>query len=892
MGLYKGGGLRGAEARRVRRNLRLTRWSLWAETVARAFWPAFVVICAVGVMALFGWFAAFGPEVHRVLLGLGVAAMAAALIYGGTRIRRPDELSVRDRLDKGDRRRPLATLDDELAVGQGTAQTESVWRAHRLRAADAAAKLKAGLPEPNLAPRDRWALRLVAPVLLIAGLIAVGGDWAGRVAAITDPAPVAGAADPTASTRVAMAEAWATPPAYTGLSTIYLDAETASRTAAARPEDAPASEDADEAGAAPQGIRIPQGSEITIRVTDVDALPVMEGGEVIGLGEFQSLGGGLAEANGILSGSGTVTIRTSDDVLAAWPIDMIPDNAPEIELNGRPSVTVTRSLDVQFRASDDYGVAAAWAEIAPEGHDPENAKGLPLPVIKFGLPLPITGDTRVVEDGSIRDLTAHPWAGAEVDLVLQAEDGAAQVTATTPHRMVLPERRFSHPVARALVEQRRELALDYGQAGRVLDVLQAVMRRPHEIFDNSGAYLASRIAVRRLVGGIAEDDVAGVAPEVIEMLWLAALGLEDGDLSGALERLRQAQEALRQALENGSEEDIRRAMEDLRAALNEYLQQLAQQQQRNPQQQGQMDPSQQLSQQDLNEMLDRLQQQAESGLRDEARQMLSELNRMLENLQAAQQGQQQQGQGQQAMQELQEMIQRQRDLSDRTFDEMRQRRREQQLGQPSQQQGQQPGQQGRQQPGFGEGQGRGDEHGQQGQRQGEGRGEGQMPGQQPGPGGLASEQDALRQQLEQLGRGLGSEDAARALEEAARAMGEARDDLQQGAAGDAVRDQMEALDRLNEGAEALAQEMQNGQGETQAQGDRRGEGEGRDNSRNDPFDRPTSSFGALDGRSTRVPDQGLIDRARELMQELRRRAAEPARPQLELDYLDRLMERF
>ena len=61
---------------------------------------------------------------------------------------------------------------------------------------------------------------------------------------------------------------------------------------------------------------------------------------------------------------------------------------------------------------------------------------------------------------------------------------------------------------------------------------------------------------------------------------------------------------------------------------------------------------------------------------------------------------------------------------------------------------------------------------------------------------------------------------------------------------------------------------------------------------NDPFDRPTSSFGALDGRSTKVPDQELIDRARELMEELRRRSSEPSRPALELDYLDRLMDRF
>ncbi len=242
------------------------------------------------------------------------------------------------------------------------------------------------------------------------------------------------------------------------------------------------------------------------------------------------------------------------------------------------------------------------------------------------------------------------------------------------------------------------------------------------------------------------------------------------------------------------------------------------------------------------------------------------------------------------------MIQQQRDLSDRTFDELRQRRREQQLGQGQQgQRGQQPGQQGQQQPGWGEGQGRGDEHGQQGQgRQGDrGRGQGSQQG-QSGQGGLAGEQEALRRQLEELSHGLGNggEAARRALEEAARSMGEAGSNLQAGANSDAVRNQMDALERLNEGADALAQEMQQGQGDAQASGNREGRGQGRDQSRNDPFDRPTSSYGALDGRSTKVPDQAQADRARELMRELRRRAAEASRPRIELDYFERLLDQF
>jgi uncharacterized protein (TIGR02302 family) len=675
--------------------------------------------------------------------------------------------------------------------------------------------------------------------------------------------------------RVAMAEAWATPPAYTGLGTVYLTREEGEADAAAP-------------------VRLPQGSEITIRITDAGGEPVLQGGGIAGIDGFSTLGGGLAEARGILAGSGELAVSGPDGELARWPIEMIPDAPPTIAVDGVPVPTVTRALDIGFTAGDDYGVVSAWAELAPEDHDPEGARGLPLPVISFGLPLPITGDTMQVADHAIRDLTSHPWAGAEVVLRLFAEDGAGQVTATEPLTVVIPDRTFSHPMAAALVEQRRDLALDYAGAFRVLDVLQAITRRPQDIFEDSGIYLTVRSAIRRLAHGVGSYTVPDVAPNVAELLWTAALALEDGDLSSALERLRTAQEQLREALESGSEEDIRRAMDELRAALDQYLQQLAQSQMNQPPDPNAppFDPDQMLSQQDLQDMLDQMQRQAESGLRDQAREMLSQLQQMLENLQAAQ-GQAQQGQGQQAMQQLQEMIMRQRDLSDRTFDELRQRRREQQLGQG--QPGQQ-GQQGQRQPGWGEGQGRGDEHGQfgEGLQSEEGRGEGSQRG-RPGQGGLAAEQEDLRRQLDELSRGLGGggDAARRALEDAARAMGDARDDLQAGANSDAVRDQMDALDRMNEGAEALAQEMQRqGQGEAQAQGNRPGRGQGRDQLSNDPFDRPTSAYGPLDGRSTKVPDQALIDRARELMRELRRRAAEASRPQLELDYFERLLERF
>ncbi|MEL7471354.1 MAG: TIGR02302 family protein [Pseudomonadota bacterium] len=879
MSIFTDGGLRGNEMRVLQRQRKLTRWALLAERIARAGWPTLVVICLGFSLALLGVFNAFGPLGHRIALGVLGLAIAAALILSGMRFRQPDAEAVDARLDEEDPRRPLATLREDLVVGQGDQASESIWKVHIDRAKAAAVALRARMPDLRLAQFDTWALRLAAPALLVAALIASGGDITSRVADAANPAPLKEVPGSAFAERDPFIEAWATPPAYTGLSIVYLDNLT--QTASA------------DGAVAAEPVLLPEGSDLIIRVTDADALPVLSGGEAAGLGDFTMLGGGLAEVQGVVSSSGELVVTLGEEELGRWAIEMLPDHEPEIEVVGEPGPTVTRALELAYSASDDYGISSAWAEIAPEDHDPENAKGLPLDVINFGLPLPITGDLREVEDLAIRDFTAHPWAGAKLMLELKAEDGAGQIGTTEPREITLPARIFNNPLAKALVEQRRELALDYGEATRVLDVLQAVTRRPDEIFDDMSIYLPVRIAIRRLAGSIGTETVPDAAPDVIEFLWQAALALEDGDLSNALERLRQAQEALREALETGSEEDIRRAMEEMRAAMNDYLQQLAQQAQRDPNAQAQQQqmPNQQMTQQDLNDMLDQMMEQAEQGLRDQAREMLSQLQQMLENMQAMQGQQQQMGPGEQAMQELQEMIQRQRDLSDQTFDELRQRRREQQLGRAPQQG------EGQEEPGFGDGQGRGDEHGQGGQQGGEGeRGEGMQPGEmqggQGGGGNLADQQEALRRQLEALSRGVGSDDAARALDEAARSMGDARDDLQQGSNSDAVRDQMDALDQMNEGAQALAEQMRNGQGQTEAQGQRRGRGQASDNETLDPFERPSSSYGALDGRSTKVPDKSLLERGRELMQELRRRAADPSRPKLELDYLDRLMDRF
>jgi hypothetical protein len=65
-----------------------------------------------------------------------------------------------------------------------------------------------------------------------------------------------------------------------------------------------------------------------------------------------------------------------------------------------------------------------------------------------------------------------------------------------------------------------------------------------------------------------------------------------------------------------------------------------------------------------------------------------------------------------------------------------------------------------------------------------------------------------------------------------------------------------------------------------------------DRSDRDPFGRPLSSGGSYDRGDVKIPDQNILQKSREILDELRRRAGDRSRPEIELDYIDRLLKRF
>ena len=268
-------------------------------------------------------------------------------------------------------------------------------------------------------------------------------------------------------------------------------------------------------------------------------------------------------------------------------------------------------------------------------------------------------------------------------------------------------------------------------------------------------------------------------------------------------------------------------------------------------------------------MIDRLEQMARSGARDAARRMLQDLQEMLENLQMARPGQQMDDGDDDmmsALDELGDLIRKQQQLRDRTFQQGQDQRRDRQRGQR--------GQQG--------------QEGQQGDQMGELRGNQQA---------LRDQLNKLMQELRKKGFGQqGSQQGQGEMDQLGRAgeaMGDAEGQLGDGNADGAVDSQGRALEALRRGAQNLAQSMQqqgmlgpgpNGQpgrlGLPRAQQD------------TDPLGRPLRGRDYGDDTTVKVPGEIDVQRARRILEELRRRFGENFRPQLELDYIERLLRDF
>jgi uncharacterized protein (TIGR02302 family) len=772
-------------------------------------------------------------------LGLGLfLILALAALSPLLRFRWPGRPEALARLDRGTgiRHRPATTLTDTLTNQDPVAL--ALWHAQRERTLASIKRIRAGLPSPRLAIHDPWALRALIVVLMVATYIAAGDERPVRVAAAFDWNGVFAAAN----VRV---DAWVTPPLYTGKPPIILSA---ANKEAALPATGP--------------LAVPAGSTLIVRSSG-GALDVVAGGGVSEAAPTEQAPKGTSEKHFTITSDGTVHVRAPSGQ-PQWRFTATPDRPPTIALAKDPERQARGSLQLSYKIEDDYGVTEARARFAARGvAGAVQARPLFDPP-QFSLVLPNVR-TRNGVGQTVKDLSEDPYAGADVTLTLAAKDEAGNEGRSEPFDMRLPERLFTKPLARALIEQRRILALDANQHSKVADALGALLIAPELFMPEAGQYLGLRSVAQQLE--MARTDDAD--REVVASMWALAVTIEDGNITDVDKALRAAQDALKEALERGaSDEEIKKLTQDLRAALDNFLRQLAEQLRNNPQALARpLDPNAKvMRQQDLNNMLDRLERLSRSGDKDAAKQLLDQLQQMLEGLQLAQPGQQGDGDMEQALNELGDMIRKQQQLRDKTFKQGQDSRRDRQRGK---------------------------------------QGDQAMGDLQQDQQGLRDRLKKLQEELAKRGMGPGQRgqqgqdgdpqagDDEDGLGQADNAMGDASGKLGEGNADGAVDSQGKALDALRKGAQNLAEAMQqrDGEGQGDGPGNRAGRQQG-SNSPSDPLGRPLHGRDFGDDLTVKIPGEIDVQRVRRILEELRRRLADPQRPQIELDYIERLLKDY
>ena len=818
------------------RKLWLARAALAFERLYPAIFPTLVVVAFFAILSLFDVWQFLPVWLH----GAALSVFAIAILYGVYRARGafvwPTRSAGLARLeaDSAARHQPLRVLEDRLPEGWTDPLADTLWQRHRERVLAALDKIRLAPPRSAMPRVDPWAARALVLLLLVVGVVEARGDFGARLLRAVSPGTATATVLPVDVTM------WVTPPTYTRRPPLTIE-----QTRRA------------------ERLDVPVGSEAVVQLHNLapsgKPRPEVRFNGVVQ--ELANLGDRSGEARLTLETAGLLEVLPpSGEPLAHWQVLVLPDMPPSISFTEPPRATHRRVLEVGYRATDDYGVRRVAMDFALVDR-PSEADSVVLAE-------PARAPQELAST-AYNDLTAHPLAGLEVELQLVAIDGMGQEGRSEAVRMVLPERHFEHPLARAVVAERRRLVREPQERNEVIDRLERMAETDLAAQAGTAIQLGLSIAASRL----RQSADAEERRSVVDLLWELALMIEEGTLSVAERSLREIQDALQRALEEGaSDAELQALMDELREAMDRYLDELTQQAleqwQNRPQDMPMqpIDPSQMVDRQQLQEMLDRAEEMMQGGARDQAQAMLEQLQQMLENLQAGM-PQMQPHPGEQALSDLQRMIELQQNLLDRSH--------QMQQGQAGD-----------------EGQaGRGGQDGEEGQMGQDGQG---MQG-QSGTGQAAAEQDALRRALGELMRRMGESgmDLPRSLGQAEMQMRGARDALGDGQPGQAVGPQGDAIDLMQQGGQAmldqLREEMANqpGGGEGFGPPSMAGQRDGRD-----PLGRAMRNEGGWDSEGTEVPREHDLGRARDVLEELYRRSRDLGRPQQELDYIDRLLERF
>ncbi|WP_440957998.1 DUF4175 domain-containing protein [Oceanicaulis sp. LC35] len=827
---------------------------LWERAAPVLIGPALVLGLYLA-LALFGVFERLGDPWRLISLAVTLGAGAAWIRYKLPAFHAPTQVEIERRVedDSGLKDRPFEALRDAPASGD-----PQLWSAHIERMKARLARARARRPKAAWARLDPYGARVSLVIVLIAGGF-LAGELAGpRLGDAFAPRLLAGGG------QDARVDLWVEAPQYTGRPALFLrDRRTA---------------------------EIPEGSTLYARIAGLNRAPSISGAPF----ETETLSEGVQLARITPQADGVISLRAGR-LRESVDFTLIEDTPPHLTFAAEPEGDAQGRLKLEFVAEDDYGLETIWLEYARAPEDESQ------PATGFQSYEITPGQIRASDDGlnlAEIDLSRSPLAGERVVIRLSGLDGAGQRGESGEMTITLPQRVFLDPLARSVASERRRFlqvsnsydAMPDGpprerpflddqpqrrlerapdEVQRLAMALNAVSDAPSAYFDDAIVWMGLRTALMEVRRARELDELDHMESD----LWDIALRAELGSLADAEAALAAAERALADALARGADQiEISALMDAFEQAMQRYMQLLA----REAAEAGRFSGGGGggMSADMIEQLLEALREATELGDTEGSRQALAMLAELLRNMQVTLGQGDGDGEGEsaaaqamrEALEELSDAINEQRGLMEDTFNAQREQENGQQ-GQSGRDPLSDPLAPGDPEYGLGEE----GEDSQSFERQDGASGRGLQDLAEPQenlPGGLDGIEEAMP------GSEAG-EDARQALQDARRAMEDAARALREGDGEDALARQDEALAGLRSAAqsaaEALEQELNQGQ-----------DGEG-----NDPLGR-----GAAEGQNTELPSESERQRARDILEELRRRAAERGRPQEELDYIDRLLERF
>ena len=552
-----------------------------------------------------------------------------------------------------------------------------------------------------------------------------------------------------------------------------------------------------------------------------------------------SINGVKQELNSLAEDSYQATVKIPDSAselratvgwqsLGDWPVQIVMDTPPKIDWDGEVYATPRAALRIGYKAIDDYGLKSVIATITKPGEPGE---------IILRLPAFAKGGSEVT-NSSYHDVAWHRWAGDAVELRLTATDAVGQSTVSPPQKIQLPQRVFQNPLAKLIADLRRKFIFGQLPAADLGSALEDILQKPGNFDYDPIVTLSLRVASTRTLADAADH------PSIADLLWDTALRVEDKGVSLAERDLRSIEQALQDAIARGAGiDEINNLMDQFEAAMSKYMQSLFEQMdQQNLADIPPIDPNaQSIESGDIDRLMAQIRQLMQAGNTDEAQKLLAKLQEIMANMKS---NQRQNAKANKLAMEIvrraQGLIRDQQSALDETAEH---------ISKPA------------------------------------------PPS--ASPSWVASAQKSQKEiakNLDILIKSLANAGAPhiapydRAGEHIAHLLKIANPKTNPNTASEQiVTHQTEALTQLRLGLQELMKAMQDGNSGGQM---RAGGG------RFDPFGRPRPGQGLLDDQSIKVPGVEELVRTREILDELQKRSGDYSRPDIERDYIKRLLRRF